>query len=162
MGATMLALAWVVALVLGFFFFQELLEQRHNPNQSLNTHFTEAGHAEVRLKRNRQGHYVTSGTINGQPVTFLLDTGATGVAIPARVAKRLGLERGRPFKVRTASGDSVSYAVVLDTVAVGEILVSDVPAGITPAYEAEEVLLGMSWLKHIEFIQRGDTLILRQ
>lgn len=161
-GTTMQGLAWLVALVLGYFFFQELLDKQKNPNQSLNTHYSESGAAEVHLKRNKYGHYVTSGAINGKPVTFLLDTGATGIAIPAGVADRLGLKRGRSFPVRTANGNSVSYAVNLDTVNVGEIMVRDVPAGITPAYKAEEVLLGMSFLKHVEFTQRGDTLILRR
>lgn len=162
MGATMQALAWLVALVLGYFFFQELLEKQQNPNQSLDTHYSETGSPEVHLKRNKYGHYVASGAINGQPVTFLLDTGATGIAIPGRVADRLGLARGQAFPVRTANGNSVSYAVQLDAVNVGEIVVRDVPAGITPAYKAEEVLLGMSFLKHVDFAQRGDTLILKQ
>ena len=46
------------------------------------------------LESNRQHHYVASGTINGRPVTFLLDTGATDVVIPAQLADRLKLRRG--------------------------------------------------------------------
>ena len=57
---------------------------------------------------------------------------------------------------------TTSYAATLDTVSVGGIELYDVQAGITPGLQTQEILLGMSFLKHIEFTQRGDTLILRQ
>jgi aspartyl protease family protein len=158
---TMQALAWVVFILLGVFYFSGLLERQVNPNQRLETRH-EANLREVVLQRNRYGHYVTSGEINGQPVTFMLDTGATGVAIPEGVARRLGLERGRPFPTQTANGISTSYATTLDRVSVGGIEQSGVWAGITPGLKGDQVLLGMTFLKHIEFTQRGDTLILRQ
>lgn len=162
MGVTMLVLAWVVFLGLGLFFFTDLLDKQHNPNQSLETRYSDEGAREVVLQRNKFGHYVTSGQINGQAVTFILDTGATGVAVPAAVADRLGLKRGRGFPTQTANGITTSYAAVLDRVSVGEILLENVRAGITPGLRTDEILLGMSFLKHIEFSQRGDTLILRQ
>ena len=162
MGTAMQALAWVVLLVLGFIGFGDVLDRQRNPNQSLQTQYREGGIREVVLKRNKSGHYVTSGKINGSPVTFMLDTGATGVALSQSTASALGLKRGRAFPTRTANGISTSYAVNLDRVSVGDIELHDVPAGISPGLGTEEVLLGMSFLKHIEFTQRGDTLILRQ
>ncbi len=161
-GIAMQALAWAVLLIMGVFFFSDVLDRQHNPNQTLETRFGEGGKREVVLQRNKFGHYVTSGMINGRPVTFILDTGATGVAIPEAVAARIGLSRGRAFPTQTANGLSTSYMATLDTVSVGGIELSDVAAGITPGLTTEEVLLGMSFLKHIEFTQRGDTLILRQ
>ncbi len=162
MGTAMQALAWIVLLGLGVAWFGDVLEEQRNPNQSLQTQVREGGIREVVLKRNKFGHYVTSGKINGKPVTFMLDTGATGVAIGQATATALGLERGRAFPTRTANGVSTSYAVNLDRVSVGGIELNDVAAGISPGLGTEEVLLGMSFLKHIEFTQRGDTLILRQ
>ena len=162
MGLGMQVLAWLVFLGLGVFYFSDVLEKQYNPNRSLETQHTAQGMTEVVLQRNRQGHYVTSGEINGLPVTFLLDTGATGVAIPAAVAQRLGLQRGRAFSTQTANGMSVSYAVKLERVSVGGIALQEVPASITPGLTTDEVLLGMSFLKHIEFTQRGNQLILRQ
>jgi aspartyl protease family protein len=50
----------------------------------------------------------------------------------------------------------------LETVSVGDIELSGVSAGISPGLQGDEVLLGMSFLRHIEFTQRGDTLILKQ
>jgi aspartyl protease family protein len=133
-----------------------------NPNQSLQTHYTQDEFREVILQRNKFGHYVTSGEINGKPVTFLLDTGATGVAIPESTAKRLGLQRGRAYQSQTANGIAIGYATLLDLVAVGDIELQDVRAGIAPGLQGGQILLGMTFLKHIEFTQRGDTLILRQ
>ncbi len=162
MGLAMQALAWAVLLIMGVFFFSDLLDRQYNPNQTLETRYGESGVREVVLQRNKFGHYVTSGKINGSPVTFILDTGATGVAVPEAVANRIGLRRGRAFPTQTANGMSTSYMATLDSVSVGGIELSGVPAGITPGLTTEEVLLGMSFLKHIEFTQRGDTLILRQ
>ena len=162
MGLGMQVLAWMTFLGIGVFYFSDVLEKQYNPNQSLETRHTAEGLAEVVLQRNRQGHYVTSGEINGLPVTFILDTGATGVAVPSAVAQRLGLQPGRAFSTQTANGLSVSYAVNLDRVSVGGIALSEVAASITPGLTTNAVLLGMSFLKHIEFTQRGDQLILRQ
>jgi aspartyl protease family protein len=162
MGFTMQVIAWLVFIALGVLYFNDRLGKQYNPNQTLETRQSAEGAAEVVLKRNRFGHYVTSGEINGLPVTFILDTGATGVAIPATVARRLGLRPGRAFSTQTANGMSVSYAVSLDQVSVGGIELLDVRASITPGLTTDDVLLGMSFLKHIEFTQRGDKLILRQ
>ena len=158
----MQAIAWVIFMVLLVFFFNDLLGKRENPNHSVSTQYHQDGVREVVLQRNRAGHYVVSGAINGQPVVFMLDTGATGVAIPDAVANQIGIKRGQPFPTRTANGVSTSYAALLDSVSVGDIYLRDVRAGITPGLTSEQVLLGMSFLKHIEFTQRGDTLILRQ
>jgi aspartyl protease family protein len=158
----MQALAWIVLLVIGVFYFGDLLDRQYNPNQDIQTRHTQEGLREVVLQRNKYGHYVTAGLINGQAVTFMLDTGATGVAIPEIVASRLGLKRGRAYPTQTANGVATSYATGLDLVSVGAIELRDVQAAIAPGLQTDQVLLGMSFLKHIEFTQRGDTLILRQ
>lgn len=159
MGVGMMVLAWLVALGLGVLFFGDALERQVNPNRN-----PQAGASpkEVILKRNKYGHYVATGAINGQPVVFMLDTGATGVAIPENIARKLGLRGGRAFQTQTANGTAVSYAVTLDRVGLGGIELRDVRAAIAPGLQMDQVLLGMSFLKHIEFTQRGNTLILRQ
>ena len=162
MGIVMQAISWLILMVLLVFFFTDLLGKRENPNQSLETQYLQDGVREVVLQRNRAGHYVASGAINGRPVVFMLDTGATGVAIPDAVARKLEIPRGKPFATRTANGVATSYGASLDTVSLGDIELRDVRAGITPGLTSDQVLLGMSFLRHIEFTQRGDTLILRQ
>ncbi len=158
MGVGMMVAAWLVALGLGVLFFSDVLEKQFNPNQNLHT---AGGEREVILKRNKFGHYVATGAINGQPVVFMLDTGATGVAIPEDIARQLGLRRGRAVQTLTANGTAVSYAVTLDSVSLGGIERRDVRAAIAPGLQTGQVLLGMSFLKHVEFSQQGDTLVLR-
>lgn len=160
-GYAMQALAWLSFMVVGVLFFGDRLESQYNPNRHVDSRTSNAI-SEVTLQRNRLGHYVTSGSINAQPVTFLLDTGATGVAIPARIANDLKLKRGRPIATRTANGTVTSYQTSLNTVSIGDIGLENVGATVAPGLRGDEILLGMSFLKHIEFTQRGDTLILRQ
>jgi aspartyl protease family protein len=161
MGAGMLALAWVAFGALAVLWFDGALERQDNPNTTLNSTVME-GVREVRLQRNRAGHYVTPGLINGSEVTFMLDTGATTIAIPGKVAAGLDLQRGQEIKTQTANGIASTYTTSLDHVSIGEISLKNVAAGVSPGLSTREVLLGMSFLKHIEFTQRGDTLILRQ
>ncbi|MEH6567858.1 MAG: TIGR02281 family clan AA aspartic protease [Halioglobus sp.] len=162
MSTIMTALAWVAFMLLLGFYFNDVLEKQKNPNQTLSTQYSDGQIREVTLQRNKFGHYLSSGKLNGQSVTFMLDTGATGVAIPDHIARALKIERGRAYSVRTANGIATSFATRLDTVSVGEITLRNVDAGISPGLTGDEVLLGMSFLKHIEFTQRGNTLVLKQ
>ncbi|MEE4278697.1 MAG: TIGR02281 family clan AA aspartic protease [Halieaceae bacterium] len=161
-GTGMQILAWISLLALLTLYFGDVLDRQRNPNRDVATAVGANGVREVQLRRNRMGHYVSSGTINGEPVVFLLDTGATGVAIPAPLAQQLRLPRGRPFITNTANGQTRSYQTRLGEVAIGDIRLSNVEAAITPGLSMNEVLLGMSFLKYIEFTQRGNTLTLRQ
>jgi len=161
LGKGMTLAAWIVALILFTLFFEDRLHKQRNPNQSVYTRINDSGVREVLLKRNRFGHYVTAGAVNNQAVEFLLDTGASDVAIPLELAERLGLARGAPVQYQTANGVVTAYRTVLDRVSIGPLVIRDVPASINPGLKDMEVLLGMSVLKRIEFTQRGDTLILR-
>ncbi len=157
----MLTVAWVIGLALLVYWFSGVEERQHNPNQSPRS--THLGNVlEVHLQRNKSGHYLSAGRINGQPVTFLLDTGATFVAVPAGLADDLGLPRGRPMTVSTANGMTESWSTRIHTLQLGDIRLHDVSAGIVPGIEGKGVLLGMSALKHLDFSQQGSELILRQ
>lgn len=161
-GTFMVVAMWIVFLVLLVSFFSGIIDQQTNPNQSLNTSYSEAGVREVILKRNRYGHYVTNGWINAQPVVFMLDTGATAVAVPQHIANRLLLERGGAVQIQTANGTAVGYNSTLQQIAIDGIELENVRAIINPNDQSDVILLGMSFLKKIEFTQRGDVLILRQ
>lgn len=160
LGAGMFALAWLALMGLMVAWFNGTLDSQRNPNQSLSTAYTD-GAREVVLQRNRYGHYVSSGQINGREVEFMLDTGATTIAIPSDIARKLNLEMGRRFQTRTANGVGTAYATTLSEVSVGGITLHNVEAAITPGLSGQ-ILLGMSFLQKIEFAQRGDTMILRQ
>jgi aspartyl protease family protein len=114
------------------------------------------------LERNRYGHYHARGQINGRDVEFLLDTGATEVSVPAVVANRLRLRKGAEMQVNTANGILIVYAARLERVQLGNIVLHNVKAHINPGIKTDEVLLGMSFLKQLEFSQRGNTLTLVQ
>lgn len=154
--------AWIIGFVLLTYGFQRFYDNQENPNQSPVSEYSQAGTIEVRLKRNPYGHYVTNGHINQQTVTFLLDTGATHVSVPEKVARRLNLPYGPRQTVSTANGVVEVFQTRLDTLQVGEITLRNVSASINPHMDEEQILLGMSALKRIEFSQRGNTLTLKQ
>ncbi|WP_095109335.1 TIGR02281 family clan AA aspartic protease [Pseudomonas sp. Irchel 3E20] len=160
-GRVLLILAWCAGLFLATRFFGEWEARRENPNSAV-TSQQGAGYIEVKLVSNGQGHFVASGQINGQPATFMLDTGATDVAIPVALAERLGLEKGAPVTLSTANGRSQGYRTRLERLQLGDIVLRDVRALIAPGLDGEQVLLGMSALKQLEFTQRGGTMLLRQ
>jgi len=161
-GVWMVAAMWIVLLWLLTLFFGRWYEQEYNPNQNVANVMTEGGVREVVLERNRYGHYVASGFINDKPVTFMLDTGATDISIPESLADDLGLKRGVILYFQTANGPATGYSTVLDSVAIGSIQLHDVRASINPNVKDLDVLLGMTFLKHLEFTQRGNILTLRQ
>lgn len=158
----MMIAAWVAGLGMLSLLFSNVLEKQRNPNRWVETVQSVDGIREIRLQRNRYGHYLASGSINGQPVEFMLDTGASDVSIPDSVASRVGLERGAPRYYNTANGTIKAYATVLESVGLGELELQRIRASINPHMEGETILLGMSVLKQLEFTQRGDTLIIRQ
>ena len=162
MGLNMLIAMWVLIFIMLALFFSKVLDRQNNPNQSVVSKRISDAQIEVILQRNRFGHYVTDGMINGEQVEFMLDTGATGVVVPASLADKLGIKKGQKIRVHTANGTIDAYAVKLHRVSIGDISLSDVKAMINPKERSDVILLGMSFLKHIEFTQRGDTLILRQ
>ena len=160
-GKVMMILAWVAGLFLAVQGFAGVEERKRNPNQ-MPASMLDGDAVEVRLLANRQGHYLLNGQINGQEVTFLLDTGATFVAIPASVAQRLQLPQGRRFQVNTANGTADSFATTIDRLQLGDIHLRDISAGIVPGMGGNDILLGMSALQQLEFSQQGGELILRQ
>lgn len=160
-GQGMLITTFVFSLIALTIFFDNLLSNQSNPNQSPDYSLSESGIREVILQRNRQGHYVAIGRINGIPVTFLLDTGATDVAIPSNVAKEVGLERGIAHRALTANGIVTVFATTVGELNIGNITLYDIDASITPSMPGDTILLGMSALKKIEFTQKGASLTLR-
>ena len=119
------------------------------------------GVPEFVVRQGSGGHYVVSGKVNGVDVDFLLDTGATNVALPHALALRLGLERGVPVQIRTASDIVPGYLVTLDRVELGPLSLRRVRAVVTERMIGDEVLLGMSFLRHFELSQRGRILTVR-
>ena len=108
--------------------------------------------------------YITQGSINNFSVQFLVDTGATWVAMSEVVAKRLGINyyRGRKGYAGTASGTAEIYKVTLDKVKVGDIELRNVPAAVISGYGSHQVLLGNSFLKRCEMTRTKSVMILKK
>jgi len=160
-GRVMLIMAWAAALFLATRFFADWEAHQENSNTVVSSQQHE-GYIEVQLAGNRLGHFVASGHINGRPVQFMLDTGATDVSVPADLAERLGLERGAPVTLSTANGRSEGYRTRIELLQLGDIVLRDVAALVAPGLDGDQVLLGMSALKKLEFTQRGGSMLLRQ
>lgn len=158
----MILLTWVALLGVTALLAQGWLDKRNNPNDHPVTRNGEHGNMEVVLERNAYGHYVASGRINGHAVVFMLDTGATDVVLPENVAETLDLKRGFPTEVETANGTVTAYTTTLKRVTLGPIQLNDVHASINPHMDGDDVLLGMSFLKHLHLTQAGTQLTLSQ
>lgn len=154
-------LAWIFAIGIITYGFNDFLENQVNPNQQVDSRFSNKA-IEVVLQQNHYGHYVVNGNINNAPVTFLLDTGATSVSIPESVANSIGLQKQNSYFVNTANGRIKVYQTTLDVLRIGEINLYNVDANINPNDNTPEILLGMSALKQIEFRQQGKQLTLLQ
>lgn len=120
--------------------------------------------AEVKIYRDLKGSYTAVGSINGRPVNFLVDTGATAIAMSANEARRLGIAfrvEGEPVGVSTASGVVKGHRVTLDRVGVGDLTLRNVEALIIAGERPEQVLLGMTFLNRVEMRQDGTMMVLR-
>ena len=123
------------------------------------------GPDDVRIFRDTRGMFKTVGSINGLPVRFLVDTGASTVAMNSAQARRLGIDfhvQGEPTYVATASDVTKAYQLKLDIVKVGAIHLRNVTAVVIDGAQPREVLLGMSFLGQLEMINKGDQLLLRR
>lgn len=115
----------------------------------------------VTLAADPRGHFFTEGAVNGSPVRFLVDTGATAVALPASEARRLGLDyrKGRPGFTNTAGGVVQTFRVRFDRVQLGDIELSGVD-GVVIEQGLDIALLGMSFLNRLEMKREGQTMTL--
>ncbi|HEB91904.1 MAG TPA: TIGR02281 family clan AA aspartic protease [Gammaproteobacteria bacterium] len=131
----------------------------------ISTRYVQPELAIITIAPDPRGMYLTPGAINGQPVQFLVDTGATTVAMNAIEARRLGVDyllRGRPVAVDTASGRSQAWFVELNEVSVGGIKAHNVGAVVLEGGFPQQVLLGMSFLGPLQIQRHGMLLELRQ
>jgi aspartyl protease family protein len=118
--------------------------------------------AKIVLTADGNGHFVTTGQMNGGTTRFLVDTGATNIAMSTAEAKRLGIsylngERGVSY---TANGPVSVYRVTLDTVRVGDVTLHQVDAAVIDGQGMDITLLGMSFLNRLDMKRSGSTLTL--
>lgn len=117
----------------------------------------------VSLTADARGHFAAAGSLNGYPVSFLVDTGATSIAISAAEARRMGLnyKAGQAYGVNTAAGVVPAWRVTFNTVKVGGITLNQVEGMVLEA-GLNVPLLGMSFLNRMEMRRDGQTMTLTQ
>jgi aspartyl protease family protein len=117
--------------------------------------------AAVVLPADGRGHFFADGQVNGLPVRFLVDTGASMVVLPENDARRLGVAylTAPKTRVQTAAGAITAYLVTLDRVKVGGIELNAVD-GLVVEDGARIALLGMSFLNRVEMRRDGDSMTL--
>jgi aspartyl protease family protein len=123
-----------------------------------------AAQEEARIPRGRGNHFFTTGNINGQPVNFMVDTGAFAIAMTPAEADRLRLNwrQGERFVANTAGGGTPSYKITLDSVSVGGITLRNIMAAVIVADSSTDILLGMSFLEKTEMREENNVLVLRK
>lgn len=121
------------------------------------------GSGKISLAADARGHFVTTGQVNGASLSFLVDTGATSIAIGASDARRIGLDtsRGQKGAVSTANGRTTVTRVKLDTVRIGDITLHSVDA-VVMEHDMQPALLGMTFLNRMEMQRDGNTMTLKK
>jgi aspartyl protease family protein len=128
---------------------------------SLGGQASSGGGSQIVLTAGSGGHFMTAGGINGKAVRFMVDTGATSVAMSIAEAEHLGLDyrNGQRGYVSTANGNAPAYRVRLAEVRVGDVVVYDIEALVVPA-QMEFILLGNSFLTRFQMKRENETLTL--
>jgi aspartyl protease family protein len=118
---------------------------------------------KVTLAADGRGMFIADGSVNGLPMRFMVDTGATFVSMSAREATRLGIDfhKGRPMLMQTANGQAMGYLVRLDRVRLGDIEFNGVE-GVVSEQDMPYALLGMSFLNRLEMQRDGASMTLIQ
>ncbi|WP_232533378.1 TIGR02281 family clan AA aspartic protease [Delftia acidovorans] len=115
----------------------------------------------VAIARDRDGHFRVEGAVNGQPVMFLVDTGASMVGVTEPLAERAGLGGGEPVRFRTANGERDGRMVVAEQVRVASLVVSGLRVGTGYTGSTDrDALLGQNFLRQFDVEIRGDRMLI--
>ena len=140
-------------------------QKQYNMNSVISTTFSQRKKQQEKIFVNSGGMYITYGNINGRSVRFLIDTGASAIAMNTTQAKHLGIrydKYGTPTRVSTASGFAKAYRVQLKSVSVGDIKQKNVEALVIEGEHPGPILLGMTFLSHLSVEHSGNAMTLTQ
>jgi len=132
---------------------------------SIGTQFKKPSEVTAQAISDRTGTFRIQGSANGYPINFLVDTGATVIAMNSVQADRLGIDYrliGTEAKAITASGEAKAYSVMLKKVKVGGIELRNIEAMIIDGGFPTEVLLGMSFLRHVSIKREGNIMLFKK
>jgi len=139
--------------------------KQYDLGNTVSTSFTERKKQKETIYVNSAGMYLTFGSINGHSVRFLVDTGASAIAMNTEQAKQLGIRYdkiGVPAGVSTASGFEKAYRVRLKSVSVGKITQTNVEALVIDGNHPGPILLGMTFLGQLNVEHTGTAMTLTQ
>lgn len=124
---------------------------------------TDPGGTKIVLTQGQGGHFFGSGAINGRAMRFMVDTGATTVAMSVAEARRLGLkyQEGVPMRASTANGIASGWSIKLNSVRVGNVTVYDVQAAVVNS-SMPTILLGNSFLNRFTMTRNGTQMVLER
>jgi aspartyl protease family protein len=119
--------------------------------------------SKIVLTAGTGGHFLTTGAINGRSTQFMVDTGATSVAMSVQEAERLGIDyrKGLLGRSSTANGTVTTYMVKLASVRIGDVEIYDVDGNVVPA-GMPYILLGNSFLTRFQMTRQNDQLVLER
>ena len=137
-------------------------KQTLSMGQSISTSSVSGTKPTVKLVAGSGGHFLTIGSINGYPIHFMVDTGATSIAFSTAQAQAMGLDLSHAPRgsVTTASGYANSYRVTLNNVKIGDISLNLVEAVVVDSMPGDMALLGNSFLSRLEMKREGTVLTL--
>lgn len=153
----MIILGWALLFAVVMYFFHHMF---YVPEVSRSMAFVEDGRKKVSIEADAFGHYSSHGNINGVPVVFVLDTGASEVALPREVANAAGLELGRELEARTANGTARAWATRIERLEFAGLGFRNVKAIVLENMDEEMVLFGMNAIRGLDMAQSGGVLVL--
>ncbi|SET34215.1 aspartyl protease family protein [Nitrosomonas marina] len=144
---------WIIIFSAAYLYFDTRLE----PRVSAAREYLENG--SVIIPRSWDGHYYVQGSVNGFPVKFMIDTGASVVSVGKQFARSANLPAGRPASFATAGGVVQGEMVFNQTIEAGGIVMSGLQVSV--GLHGDVALLGQNFLRNIDVIQSNDTMILK-
>jgi len=148
-----MAIFWVAVLALMYLAMERYLQ----PAQ-----VQVLAHGGVKLQRHHDGHFYIDGSVNGHPVRFMVDTGATSISVTDALARKAGLDGGELVEFRTANGARMGRLVRAQHITVGPLQARNLSVGTGYTGSSEqEALLGQNFLRQFDVLMRGDELELR-
>jgi len=130
---------------------------------AVSTQFSKREVISEQVIADKYGMFRVHGSINGQSIKFLIDTGASSVAMSAKEARRLGIQyrlKGRPIKTNTASGVADGWALNLDSVRVGQLVERNIRGTVIDGDYPYQVLLGMTFLNRMKVDKEGNKMVI--
>lgn len=155
LGAIFLIVSWLLAIGFGAYIVNSTI---FNTKDATIRHTAQG--VELTLESDHDSHFRINGSINGNDITFLVDTGASTVAVSKRFADKAGLKVTGQIATETANGTAVGYSTRIETLKLGDIELHNIRAIIIPDLSGEEALLGMNVIGRFKVQQTKSTMTL--